>query len=153
MFNKKSILVALTLVATITLLGFGFRNVYSQQNGTEEEEYKQYVLTFIDEFQAVQEKDPIIFTFDKDNPEKTRRPIDLRLAKLDEFNYTNEIPAKYADIHKQLLEAINSYKQNYHSLYEGITSGDAQLVGTSVGNLYGYDFVFQEIENSLRGED
>jgi hypothetical protein len=152
MFNKKSILTVLTLVATITLLSFGFKNVYSLQNCTGEEEYEQYVLKFIDEFQNVEETYPIIFAFSKDNPEESRKPIDLRLNKLNEFNYTNEIPTKYTDINKKLIDTINLYKQNYESLYKGISSENSQLIGESVGNLYGYDFIFQEIEDTLEGK-
>jgi len=153
MFNKKSILIAFTLVATITLLGFGFRNSYSLQHDPTEDLYKQYVLTFIDTFQKIEDDYPIEFAFDKSNPEKNRKPIDLRLVQLNSYNYTGEVPEKYADIHKRFLETINLYKQNYESLYEGISTENSQLVGQSVGNLFGYDQVFKEIEDALRAED
>ena len=153
MFNKKNILIAFTLVASITLLGFGINNVYSLQKGSAEEEYRQYVITFIDEFQKIEDAYPIIFAFDKDNPETNRKPIDLRLNHLNSFNFTGEIPAKYADIHKRLLKTIDIYIQNYESLYQAIINLDSPLLGTSVGQLYESDFAFQEIEDALRAED
>jgi hypothetical protein len=153
MFNKKSILTALTLVATITLLGFGFRNSYSLQHDPTEDQYKQYVLIFIDKFQQIEDDFPIEFAFDKSNPEKNKKPIDLRLAQLSSYNYTGEVPEKYADVNKQLLETIELYKQNYNTLYEGISTSNSQLVGSSVGNLFGYDQIFKEIEDKLKIED
>lgn len=152
MFNKKSILIVFTLLATITILGFNFKNSYSLNNN-QDEEYKKYVISWIDEFQSVQEKSPIIFTFDKDFTDKTRRPIQLRIDKLNEFNYSNKVPEKYGDTNKKLLETIDSYKQNYEKLYEAISTQNGQLVGESVGNLYESDIILQQIEDNLKKKD
>jgi hypothetical protein len=147
--KSKSILIILVFIMSISILGYNLKSVYSIENGNEQE-YEQYVLTWIDEFVKIQEENPLIFSIETKYLDENREAIQLRNRVINNFQYEEtRVPEKYKDVHKELLQVLTVYKDAYDNLYIGITTGDSRLVGENVGKLYESDIVLDRIRNTL----
>jgi hypothetical protein len=147
--KSKSILIILVFIMSISILGYNLKSVYSIENGNEQE-YEQYVLTWIDEFVKIQEENPLIFSIETKYLDENREAIQLRNRVINNFQYEEtRVPEKYKDVHKELLQILTVYKDAYDNLYIGITTGDSRLVGENVGKLYESDIVLDRIRNTL----
>lgn len=149
MILKKSKSILIILVFIISILGFNLKSVHSIDNGNEQE-YEQYVLTWIDEFVKIQEENPLIFSIETKYLDANREAIQLRNRVINNFQYEeNRVPEKYKDVHQELLQVLTVYKDAYDNLYIAITTGDSRLVGENVGKLYQSDIVLNRIKNTL----
>lgn len=147
--KKRYMFITLTLILSVVLLSFNFKSVDSIDNSSEQE-YKQYVLTWIDQFVRIQEENPLIFNIDTKYLDNNREAIQKRIRTLNNFNYPLEkVPDQYKDLHNELLQTIDVYKVVYENLYLAITSGDSKAVGENVGILYNSDIVLNRIKNTL----
>jgi len=137
------------MLLSIFILSFNSKTVYSVDN-TSEEEYKQYVLTWIDNFVKVQNDNPVIFSVETKYMDSNRDAIQMRTRTLNSFQYPEEkVPEKYKEINEELLQTINIYKEAYENLYLSITTGDSREVGRNVGILYQSDITLEKIRSTL----
>jgi rubrerythrin len=128
---------------------FNFKSVHSIDNRNEEE-YKQYVISWIDEFARVQNENPLIFSIETKYLDNNRQAIQARDKTINGFQYPEDkVPEKYKDMHKELLQTISAYKDAYDTLYLAITTGDSRTVGENVGRLFQLDIVLNRIKNTL----
>lgn len=147
--KSKSTLIILVFIMSIATLSFNFKSVHSIDNGNEQE-YKQYVLTWIDEFVKIQEENPLIFSIETKYLDSNREAIQIRNRVLNNFQYEEaKVPEKYKETHQELLKVLTVYKDAYENLYLAITTGDSRTVGENVGKLYESDIVLERIRNVL----
>jgi hypothetical protein len=147
--KSKTTLIILVFIISIATLSFNFKSVHSIDNGNEQE-YKQYVLTWIDEFSKIQEENPLIFSIETKYLDNNRSAIQLRIRVINNFQYPEDrVPEKYKALHTELLQTLAIYKEAYENLYLAITTGDSRTVGENVGKLYESDIVLERIRNVL----
>jgi hypothetical protein len=149
-FNKKKyMLIILTFIMSITILSINFKNVHSMQNENEQE-YEQYVLSWIDGFIKVQNEYPLIFSIETKYLDTNREAIQARIRLINNFQYPEDrVPEKYKDINTEFLATLVVYKEAYENLYIAITTGDSRAVGENVGKLYESDIILERIRNTL----
>ena len=147
--KSKSTLIALIFIISVTIMSFNNKSVDSMAN-VNEQEYKQYVLTWIDEFVEVQNVNPLIFSIETKYLDNNREAIQARIRVINNFKYAEDrVPEAYKELHKEFLQVLTVYREAYENLYLAITTGDSRAVGENVGRLYEADIILERIRSTL----
>lgn len=146
-FKNKYIYFVLATLIIIFTITFNYKNIYSVDS-PEEQEYKQYVVQFINDLNKLRNQYPVVFKPDIKYLSDNTIAIQKRSEYLKTFNFPDDkVPEKYRDVHKKLKETLEIYNEAFSDILLATASGDTKSVSKNLEKLRNADKAMIEIEN------
>ena len=152
-FKNKYIYFSLvTLIITITI-SFNYKNIYSVDS-EEEQQYKEYVVQFIADFNKLRNQYPVVFKPDIKYLSDNTIAIQKRSEYLKTFNFSDDkVPEKYREVHNKLKETLEIYNEAFTNILLATASGDTKSISENLDKLRSADKEMIEIENIFLREE
>jgi len=151
--KNKYIYFALSILVILITIAFNYKNIYSVDS-PEEQEYKQYIVKYIDDLNRLRDDYPVVFKADIKYLSDNTLAIQKRLEYLKTFNYADDkVPEKYKEVHNKLKETLEVYNNAFIDILLATASGDSKLISENLDKLRSADKTIIEIKNTLTTQE